>query len=137
MEENDALLSACLAKDNDALRDAMAQSSKKESAALLAQLLLEDWHDSHEDIVFQLGLIGDPCAIAAIAKAIVIPFHHLVEWDNLHEFQRKCVYALARIGTAESLTTLEIIAQHPDPQLQTYGKEGLQKWPLKQKNKNT
>jgi HEAT repeat protein len=96
----------------------------------LAQLLLEEWHESHEDIVFTLGLIGDARAIESIAKAVTIPFESLVKWHNLPEFQRKCAYALARIGTAESRSVLEVLAAHPDPQLREYGEEGLQKWPL-------
>ena len=34
-----------------------------EVAPLLAKILLEDWHDSHEDIVFELGLIGNPTVV--------------------------------------------------------------------------
>ncbi len=97
---------------------------------MLSRLLLQDFHESHEDIVFELGLIGDPCAVDAIAKAVRIPFAHLLKWDNLHEFQRKCAYALARIGTPESRAVLESLAAEPDPFLKEYGDEGLQNWPM-------
>lgn len=113
-------------QQQDAIDDAIAAGDP----VALARLLLEDWHERHEDIVFELGLIGDPCTVDAIARAAVIPFKHLVEWNNLHEFQRKCAYALARIGTAESRTVLETLASHADPYLKEYGKEGLEKWPL-------
>lgn len=96
----------------------------------LSRLLLEGSHESHEDIVFKLGLIGDPCAVEAIAKAVRIPFAHLLKWDNLHEFQRKCAYALARIGTPESRAVLESLAAETDPFLKEYGEEGLQNWPM-------
>lgn len=100
-------------------------------AVALSRLLLDDSHELHEDIVFELGLIGDPCAVDAIAKAVRIPFGYLVNWDNLHEFQRKCAYALARIGTPEARVALESLAAHADPFLKKYGEEGLQHWPLK------
>ena len=130
MDEDDSLLAAYHARNSEALRNAVTHVKKKESAPLLAKLLLEQWHDSHEDIVFKLGLIGDPRTVEAIARAAVISFNHLIEWDNLHEFQRKCAYALARIGTSESRNALETLAQHSDPHLREYGQEGLQKWPL-------
>lgn len=130
MEDDDLLLAACHAKDPDALREALVQLNEKSRAPFLARLLLEDWHDSHEDIVFELGLIGDPCAIAPIEQAIVTPFKSLVEWGNVHAFQRKCTFALARIGTAESREALQRIAKLPDRQLQACAEEGLHKWPL-------
>lgn len=94
----------------------------------LSELLLDDSHEFHEDIVFELGLIGDPCAVSAIAQAVQIPFGHLVKWNNLHEFQRKCAYALANIGTPESRFVLEALASQSDPFLQEYGREGLEHW---------
>jgi hypothetical protein len=99
-------------------------------AVALAQFLLEDWHDAHEDIAFELGLIGDPRAVDALSRAARIPFAHLVEWDNLHEFQRKCAYALARIGTPESRAALEGFTREADPHLREYGEEGLEHWPM-------
>lgn len=88
------------------------------------------WHDAYEDIVFKLGLLGDSRSVAAIARAVTIPFPELVKWGNVPEFQRKCAYALARIGTAESREVLEILASSSDPQLREHGQEGLEKWPL-------
>ena len=130
MDEHLELLAAYESKDMQALWNAIARVPKREGAPILARALPEDWHEAHEDIVFELGLIGDPCAIDYIAKAVVIPFAYLVEWGNLHEFQRKCAYALARIGTPESRRALEAMAHHSDPHLQEYGKEGLEHWPL-------
>lgn len=97
---------------------------------LMIQLLTLDGHERHEDIVFDLGLIGDPAAIPAIARAAETTFQYMVRWQNLHEFQRKCAYALARIGTPESREVLEHLAQHSDSHLREYGREGLDKWPM-------
>lgn len=97
---------------------------------LLTELLLEEGHDRHEDLVFELGLIGDPRAVPSISKAIKIHFSELVKWNNLHEFQRKCAYALARIGTDTSRDALEEIATSDDPFLRECGLEGLEHWPM-------
>ena len=123
--------------------DAVRELTDAESAIAardpvsLSQLLLEDSHELHEDIVLELGLIGDPCAIDAIARAVRVPFGYLIAWDNLHEFQRKCAYALARIGTPEARTALESLAAEADPFLKEYGEEGLQHWPLKSTGRQT
>lgn len=129
MGDLDQLQSAVATRDADALRHAVASIKTRSAAPLLAKLLLADWHDSHEDIALELGLIGDPSTVDSIAKAIVIPLDYLVKWGNLGEFQRKCAFALARMGTAESHAALEALAQHPDAQLRKYAQEGLQNWP--------
>lgn len=131
MEVNPTVAVAERVKDAAELREALWDDRYTPlPVASLARLLLEDWHDSHEDIVFELGLIGDPQAVGPILKAAAIPFTHLVQWNNLHEFQRKCAYALARIGTDESRAALQVLAQCEDPYLREYGEEGLRHWPM-------
>lgn len=97
---------------------------------LLIELLSRDGHESHEDIIFELGLFGDPSAIPAVAKAVETTFPYMARWNNVHEFQRKCSYALARIGTLESREALEHLTQHENPYLREYGRECLGRWPM-------
>lgn len=127
----DALKEAQLAieaKNEDAFNHAIRLVEDETSLVpLYSQLLLQDWHEMHEDIVFELGLIGDPRPVEAILKAATIPFSYLIKWQNLHEFQRKCAYALARIATEESREALKILSTNSDPYIQKYGKEGLAK----------
>lgn len=126
-----ALAAAVNKQDCDELRDAVNMVNQDfEAAPLLAQILLEDWHDSHEDIVLELGLIGNPTVVDAIASAAKTKFLTLVEWGNLHEFQRKCAYALARIGTDESRMALEDMIRSEDVYLRQVGTECLARWPM-------
>ena len=126
------LLAAVSARDVEGLRIAVANLNLRVSAVpVLAKLLLEDWHDSHEDIVFELGLLGDSRATESISLAAAIPREQLVRWGNYREFQRKCAYALARIGTPESRAALEAFTRQSDSSLAQFGEEALQKWPLK------
>lgn len=99
-------------------------------APLLIPLLGQGGHERHKDIVFELGLLGTPSAVPALARAVEDPFPYIDQWGNLHEFQRKCAYALARIGTLESRAVLENLAKHSDPYLREYGAEVLDHWPL-------
>lgn len=119
------------AKDEHAFSNAVSAIEDEVSLVpIYSKMLLEDWHEMHEDIVFDLGLIGDPRPVESILKAATIPFRYLVEWQNLHAFQRKCAYALARIATQESKQALIALSKHSDPHIKEYGKEGLEKWPL-------
>jgi HEAT repeat protein len=104
-------------------------------APILLELLRQPGHERHEDIVFELGLIGLPDAVEAIATSAASPFPYIEEWGNLHEFQRKCAYALARIGTERSREALEQMAGNLDHNLREYGAEGLEHWPLPWKNR--
>ncbi|WP_457335000.1 HEAT repeat domain-containing protein [Rhizobacter sp. P5_C2] len=118
-------------KDTDALCAALdALPGGEARAPLLIGLLGRSGHERHEDIVFELGLLGSNAAVPSIAKAVVDPFPYMDAWGNRHEFQRKCAYALARIGTSESRSVLEDLAKHSDPHLREYGEEGLSHWPL-------
>lgn len=131
MDKLEALLAAERTKDVEALRQAVWKTDRSlVIAEALSRLLLEEWHESHEDIVFELGLIGDPRSIPAILQAAQSHIEYLERWGNLHEFQRKCAYALARIGTNESRDALEVLAASEDGHLREYAKEGLAKWPL-------
>lgn len=119
---------ALRAKDSAAFWTALAGVDAQTTAPLLAKLLLEDWHEEHEDIVFELGLIGENCATSAIAQAAQKNFEYLIRWGNLEEFQRKCAYALARIGSGDSKVALELMAQQFDTGLGKYAEEGLRHW---------
>src|SRR5450830_513564 len=82
----------------------------------------------------KLGLIGAPGSVPAISKAVFTPFKELVRWGNLQEFQRKCAYALARIGTNESRAVLMEMVQSSEDHLRRCGEEGLCHWPMPYKN---
>ena len=131
MDSLSALSAAAANRDCDELRDAVNAVKQDFSAApLLALILVEDWHDSHEDIVFELGLIGNPSVVGTIASAATMKFQSLVERGILAEFQRKCAYALALIGTDESRIALEEMVRSEDPYLRHVGEEGLRHWPM-------
>lgn len=129
MEAVEQIAEALVNRDPNALREAVWKVNRDCAAApLLARALLEEWHDCHEDIVLELGLVGSPHVAESIARAATMRFESLVQWGNLHEFQRKCAYALARIGTEESRLALEHLRQASDPELVKFAQEGLQHW---------
>jgi hypothetical protein len=131
MDKLERLAIAANEKDGHALRRALASIDMDVSfAPILAHLLLEDWHDAHEEIVEKLGHIGHHGAVEAIEKVASKPIPRLVQRNLLHSFQRKCAYALARIGTVESRAALEDLAASGEPHLREFAREGLAMWPL-------
>ncbi|NVD97470.1 HEAT repeat domain-containing protein [Massilia sp. BJB1822] len=125
------LAEVAASRDADELSETVCAVNRDFSTApLLAHILLEDWHRSHENIVFELGLIGNPSVVDAIASAARTKFKSLVEWDRWCRFQRECAFALARIGTNESRAALEEMVRSEDAHLRQVGEEGLSYWPM-------
>ena len=119
------------ARDPTALRDAL-YPIERVSGSTLGRLLLEEWHDSQEDIVFELGQRRARDAVRIIEKAAATPFQLLDDGaDGLSQFKRKCAYALAYIGTEESRLALERFVSSDDPDLREFGGECLPKWPIR------
>ena len=121
-------------KDDDALADALQplfdQPPSPAATASLCALLLADWHQQHEDIALLLQAHKDPSAAQALASAATIPFEHLLHWNNLSEFQRKCTWALADIGTEQAQTLLTGLAHGDDPGLAAFAQRRLERWAL-------
>jgi hypothetical protein len=77
-------------------------------------LVAEDWHDEQEDDALELGAIRDPSSIPYLVKAANM---RLPEESSLHSgrnkvFHRKCLYALARIGTDQADKEILILRNH-------------------------
>jgi hypothetical protein len=75
----------------------------------LSLLVVLDWHISHEDVVALLHDLRSPATIPALqAAAGWIPTH--LQWDDAHAFERKAVYALAKIDHPKAREALSRIA---------------------------
>jgi len=98
-----------------------------EHASLLAALLLESWHHSHEDLAHALERLRDPATVDILARAAVMK-HDYLAYDDSHAFARKCAWALADIGTPAARSHLERLAHHADPELAAYAQERLANW---------
>jgi hypothetical protein len=100
---------------------------KPELAPLLAELLLEPWHRSHENLAYTLQQLRDPRTAPALADAGLVK-HDYLAYDNSYALARKCCWALADIGTAEAHGYLERLASNPDPVIAGYARERLDNW---------
>jgi hypothetical protein len=85
----------------------------------LTRLLTASWHRSHEDVALALERLHDPSAVDALFEAARETYRTLayLEYDGGHAFARKCVWALAVIGTLDARTKLEALAQSEDSEV--------------------
>jgi len=96
-------------------------------APVLAELLLETWHHKHEDIARSLQNLCVPESADALASAALIK-HEYLEYNDSHALARKCVWALADIGTSRARRHLEELARTSDPEVAAYAQKRLDNW---------
>jgi HEAT repeat protein len=77
---------------------------------ILNQLLLEPWHQKHEDIASVLQRLQDPRGVESLYTAAQAT-HAYLDYDEVFGLARKCTWALAKIGTPEALESLRRLAK--------------------------
>lgn len=89
------------------------------------QLIIEEWHKEHENIV---GLLqrngGNDESVDNLFKAIFMTFEYL-EWDDNYAFAVKCVWAIAVIHGINSEKYLKILAENDNEIISRNAKERL------------
>ena len=64
---------------------------------ILNNLLVENWHNKHEDLVYLLERIHDSKSIDFLIKAMNLDLDYL-SWDDNYSFERKIIHAIYHIG---------------------------------------
>jgi hypothetical protein len=77
---------------------------------VLCQLLLETWHEKHEDILMTLEAIKDPASIPFIVESINVKLSYYVGND----IPRKAIWALRAINTPEAIKEIEKLTHSKD-----------------------
>jgi len=82
---------------------------------LLSKLLLEDWHEEHEEIARILQFkVKIPESMDDMERAMQLKFRYLTERDNYFPFVVKCMYAIANLNTDASTSKLQALAASED-----------------------
>lgn len=82
---------------------------------LLSKLLLEDWHEAHEEIARILQFkVKIPESMDDMEQAMRLKFKYLIERDNYFPFVVKCMYAIADLNTDASKSKLQTLAVSED-----------------------
>ena len=77
---------------------------------LLNKLIVEDWHNKHEDIADLLKVLKSPKSIEALYQTALKKFEYL-SYDNSVPLASKCAYALFFIHTAEAKEKLHLLSK--------------------------
>jgi hypothetical protein len=77
---------------------------------LLGNLLIERWHNSHEDLAMIIQKLKDPKSISFLEKAIYLNLDYL-EYNDGESLIRKCAYALGDINTLESWKKIKDLSE--------------------------
>src|SRR5262245_41595340 len=101
---------------------------------ILCELLCENWHFQHEEIVLTLQRLKDARAVDALYEASLIS-HQYLSYDKFYGLARKCTWALADIGTRDALTKLQLLAGCGNALIAKYAQNRLDNWDNEQDRK--
>lgn len=92
----------------------------------LNELLVADWHHSHEDIILLLQKISSVESLQYLYDAIELRPQYLV-WDNNYAFEVKCIRALYYIGREKSFSYLERLCKHSNEVIRDMAQRQIKK----------
>jgi len=85
-------------------------SYKYSCVNLLNNLIIDTWHTKHEELARLLSIYKDNTSVDYLYKAALLNLEYL-EYDEDHVLADKCIRALAKINSAESIEKLEVLSK--------------------------
>lgn len=93
---------------------------------ILCDLLVADWHYSHEDLVTAIDEFKDERAIPLLYKSALSKFSYL-DYDDACALARKAIWALGKIGNHEAEIALENLEECKESTISQYAREQLER----------
>ncbi|MCK6524266.1 hypothetical protein L6R49_22905 [Myxococcota bacterium] len=97
----------------------------REELRPILSIAREEWHHSHEDIVFALAELRTPEALSVFATLVNARFGYLA-WDDARALAVKCIWGLGKLGTCEAVAELAKILSAEEPILATNARRQLE-----------
>ena len=88
---------------------------------IFCDLLKQNWHDRHEDIVMGFEEMKDPNSIDCIYNAAL----KIPAWDDGRSLAKKSIWALKAIGTSKAIRKIELLADSQDEIIKEVAKMNL------------
>ena len=85
-------------------------NSVKYYCTILAPLLIQPWHHLHDRIVGMLEFESEEQIIDYLYQGSMYRCDNLEYESNYCEFNRKCLYALAKIGTHKAINYIKTVS---------------------------
>lgn len=81
----------------------------------LAHLLIQPWHHFHDRIASMLEFESDERVIEFLYQGSMYRCDNLEYESDYCEFNRKCLFALAKIGTQEAIKSIKNVSKVENP----------------------
>jgi HEAT repeat protein len=111
----------------DAINAAWNGGMKREYLPTLLDLLRKPDHFRHEDIVNALQELKNPDSIDILYETATKKYSYYLS-DSEFPLARKCIWALADIGTPEAKEMLKLLSLHSNQEVASYAKRRISRW---------
>ena len=91
------------------------------------QLTEAPWHTRHEDVVRAIQDLQCELAVPALERTAHATYDYLA-YDEFLGLARKCIWALADIGTTDAYQALQRLSQSANSQIAAYAQRRLSHW---------
>lgn len=99
----------------------------EEILSLLCEIFESDWHTRQEDLASSFQYIKNPITAKSLFK-MSFKFTEYDKWNDTYPMQRKCVWALADIGTPKAKNYLKEIESNANATISSFATKRLQNW---------
>jgi len=109
-------------------------SRDEEILLLLCEIFESDWHTRQEDLASSFQFIKNPITAKSLFR-MVFKLTEYDKWNDTFPMQRKCVWALADIGTTEAINYLKEIESKANKTISSFATKRLQNWEVEFRRK--
>lgn len=96
--------------------------------SLIHNLVIQDWHTRHEDMIAILQKKANPESVVVLQQAIMLkPKLEYLDYDDYGSFYKKCLWALQAIGTPQAISVISECAASDDAALKEQAEYRLAK----------
>lgn len=95
---------------------------------ILSELLIQPWHHFHDRIASDLEFNASANITEYLYKGALYGCYNLEYESDYCGFNRKCLYALAKIGTTESINYIKMVSQSGNAIVSNYAKDILKEY---------
>lgn len=99
----------------------------EEILLLLCEIFESDWHTRQEDLASSFQFVKNPITAKSLFR-MAFKLTEYDKWSDTFPIQRKCVWALADIGTSEAMNYLKEIESKANKTIASFATKRLQNW---------
>lgn len=99
----------------------------EEILLLLCEIFESDWHSRQEDLASSFQFVKNPVTTKSLFR-MAFKLTEYDKWNDTFPMQRKCVWALADIGTIEAINYLKEIESKANKTVASFATKRLQNW---------